>query len=32
MIALQERTNITTIYDTPAINELVFRGFRGPED
>lgn len=32
MIALQEKTNTTTVFDAPAINGLVFRGFRGPED
>lgn len=32
MIALQEKTNTTTVYDAPAIDGLVFRGFRGPED
>lgn len=32
MIALQERTNTTTVYDAPAMDGLVFRGFRGPED
>jgi len=32
MIAAQEKTNTTTVYDAPAIDGLIFRGFRGPED
>jgi len=32
MIALQEMTNTTTVFNAPAIDGLVFRGFRGPED